>query len=115
MSEPVSRSASVTTLPALDLSEPTAVQAVSLVHDTCRSSETVAPEGLGVAWLSHSLPFQANARVETVPEALVDEPTPMHVVELTQEEPDRDVCAAPLTAASAWTPIVVSARVSAIC
>src|SRR5271167_4382507 len=60
-SVPFHASARVTVVPAF-LSEPTAVQAIELEHETLRSSVTVAPLGLTVVWVSHSRPFHASAR-----------------------------------------------------
>jgi hypothetical protein len=61
---PFHASANVSSVLALFWKNPTAVQAVAELHDTPLSWLTAAgPGGLGVAWIVHSCPFQASAKV----------------------------------------------------
>jgi hypothetical protein len=66
---------------------PTAVHAEGEVQDTLTRALSLAPRGLGVAWMAHVLPFQRSARVTTTPEPLVKSPTAMQEDELEQETP----------------------------
>jgi hypothetical protein len=47
------------------------VQAVEEVHDIACSELTPLPEGFGVLWIVHSVPFQRSAKVsQALPELL---------------------------------------------
>jgi hypothetical protein len=49
---------------------PTATHALAEAHDTPESALNVAPDGVGVDWIDHVLPFHASARDSSVPELL---------------------------------------------
>jgi hypothetical protein len=66
-----STSAVVGLSPGLVANSPTAVQAVEAPQDTPYSRLLVAPEGLGVVWVAHLLPFQNSANVCCTPLALM--------------------------------------------
>jgi hypothetical protein len=62
---PSQRSANVTKAPLLP-DDPTAVQAVALLHETPASLFSIAidpPPGLGVGWIAQLEPFQRSANV----------------------------------------------------
>ena len=61
-------SARMTVTPELLRYSPTAVQALAEVQDTPPRALPCAPEGLGVAWTDHEVPFHASARVTSIPE-----------------------------------------------
>jgi hypothetical protein len=51
--------------------DPTAVHTVEDEHDTPPRPLAVAPDGLGVDWITHSVPFQRSANVTFTLELLV--------------------------------------------
>jgi hypothetical protein len=73
--------------PEAPVDEPTAMHVCDDAHATPFSWLLVAPAGLGVATMDHVVPFQASARVVVAPRFVVDEPTAMQFVLVTQEMP----------------------------
>jgi len=66
---PSHRSARVPTgVPVLSVGAPTAVQAETDAHDTASRKLPCAPDGLGVGWMRHRVPFHRSAKVASVPE-----------------------------------------------
>src|SRR5215471_246943 len=57
-----------TGVPVLSVGAPTAVQAETDVHDTAFRKLPCAPDGLGVAWMAHLVPFHRSAKVTCIPE-----------------------------------------------
>ena len=51
------------------------MQAVAEAQDTVRRALSVEPEGLGVVWMDHELPFDDSARVYWLPELSTYSPT----------------------------------------
>jgi len=68
---PFHRSARSVEAPWLLTTWPTAVHAEADVQDTLNSALSLAPRGLGVAWMAHWLPSHRSARVTVRPKRLV--------------------------------------------
>jgi hypothetical protein len=66
---------------------PTAVHAEGDEQDTLTSALSLAPRGLGVAWVAHLRLSQCSARVTTTPEPRVKSPTAVQADERGQETP----------------------------
>ncbi len=101
-SVPFQRSASVTYVPELFLSSPTAMQAVDEEHDIPTRTFVVAPLGLGVDWTAHSVPFQRSARVTSAPELLIYSPTAVQAVDEEQDTAPNQLYVAPVGLATDW-------------
>jgi hypothetical protein len=68
---PFQRSArSVRTPELLAEYPPTAIQARRLAHDTDAKLLDVAPDGFGIGWIRHLVPFQCSANVISAPALL---------------------------------------------
>jgi len=66
---------------------PTAVHADGDEQATLSKTLSLAPWGLGVAWMAHLRPSQCSARVTATPEPRVKLPTPVQEDALGQETP----------------------------
>ena len=95
-SVPFQRSAKVTKVPELFLSYPTALQAVDEKHDRPLSKLSVAPVGLGVDWIDHSVPFQRSAKVRKVPELFLYRPTAVQAVDEEHDTAPSQLLVAPV-------------------
>jgi hypothetical protein len=84
---PFHRSARGADTPWLLTAWPTAVHADGDEQDTLNNALSLAPLGLGVAWMAHLLPSHRSARVTTTPEPRVTSPTAAQEDELAQDTP----------------------------
>jgi hypothetical protein len=65
---PLRFSTKLVTLLELSSELPTARHLLADAHDTPAKALAVAPEGLGVVWMDHEVPFHASARLTSTPE-----------------------------------------------
>ena len=90
---------------------PTAVQPLAEVQSTPLRMLACAPEGLGVGWIDHEVPFQSSARL-SAPLA----PTAVHTLAEMHDTPERAVGAPPeglgVVSMDHELPFHASARVS---
>src|SRR6266581_3193258 len=84
---PFHRSARVTRTPEPVVDTPTAMQAEAVVQETPENALTAAPEGLGVGWMLHFLPFQRSASVTPRPEGFTYVPTAVQAEAPEQDAP----------------------------
>ena len=68
---PFQLSANVTPVPELFSPPPTAVHALTELHETLYNALDFAPDGFGVVLIVHSVPFQLSANVTSTPELFV--------------------------------------------
>jgi len=92
---PFQRSATVSNLEPVALLFPTAVQAVADEQDTPTRTPSLEPDGFGVGWTTHLLPFQRSASVPLGPY-----PTAMQAL---AEEHDTPYRAPTFTRGIGWT------------
>jgi hypothetical protein len=79
-SVPFQLSARLIVMPWLLVYDPTLVHALEDMQDADCNLLSVAPLGLGVLWIAHSVPFQRSARLTVVPELLTYSPAAVHTV-----------------------------------
>jgi hypothetical protein len=77
---PSRRAANVTSMFALFVKLPTAVHAISDVHDTRFSAPLAGPLGSGIAWVDQRTRSRRSARWSGIPAPSAYDPTPMHTV-----------------------------------
>jgi hypothetical protein len=93
---PFHRSARVPTgFPALSVRPPTAVHDEADVHATPARKLPGDPEGLGVSWMRHLVPFHRSATVCTMPVAECCSPVVVQAEGVVQDTAPRKVCTAP--------------------
>ena len=88
---PFHRSASVSSLFARSVKNPTAVQDLADAHDTARRLLLVAPAGFGVRWIDQLVPFHRSASVMLVPAWLVENPTAVQDLGDAHDTPGRSL------------------------
>jgi hypothetical protein len=99
---PFHRSANGRELPVLLIKEPTAMQAVLEVHDTCASPLDVAPGGPGMFWIDQLDPFHRSTSIRPSLSLFVEYPTAMQLVLEVQDTPLRLLKTAPGALAIDW-------------
>jgi maltooligosyltrehalose synthase len=93
---------------------PTALHAFGEVHEMATRSVCVEPDGLGVGWIVHFVPFHLSASGDSNPEGRKEIPSAVHEVGDVQDTPFRELDVAPTGLGVGWivhfVPFHLSAR-----
>jgi maltooligosyltrehalose synthase len=81
---------------------PTALHAFGEVHEMATRSVCVEPDGLGVGWIVHFVPFHLSASGDSNPEGRKESPSAVHEVGDVQDTPFRELDVAPTGLGVGW-------------